>query len=187
MNKTELNAALAKKTGFSKKDTERCMDALYRNDHRGVKAGRESADRWFWHLWDKVTRSAQSSQSAHGRGDWCRHRCSKSGRCWTIVWNNGNRYEEEWCFQSNWMKTVPVLTIACAMEIVTHVRRIMRAIWPRVNASRRKRRNNPQVRWYVELTCNKINIQFLRHEMYNGEIIGKVHSSMSWEFKFSKE
>ena len=39
MNKTELNAALVKKTGFSKKDAERCMDALIETITEGLKRG----------------------------------------------------------------------------------------------------------------------------------------------------
>lgn len=39
MNKTELYAALAKKTGFSKKDTERCTDAFIEAITETLKRG----------------------------------------------------------------------------------------------------------------------------------------------------
>ena len=39
MNKAELYAALAKKTGFSKKDTERCADALIETISEALQRG----------------------------------------------------------------------------------------------------------------------------------------------------
>ena len=64
MNKVELHAALTKKTGFSKKDTERCTDAFIEAITETLKRG-EKVQLVGFGTYDVKCRAARKAHNPH--------------------------------------------------------------------------------------------------------------------------
>ena len=66
MNKSELIGAVAEKSGFTKKDSEKVVNAVFDTITDYLSKG-ESADYWFWNLYVRPREAREGRNPLRGK------------------------------------------------------------------------------------------------------------------------